>query len=69
VCPIVSAVLVRGVCAATPQFFYAAEIAAAKMLLFFRKSAAMGFFTIRVYERKGSFGTAVAPLHQPVLQL
>jgi len=61
--------LARGVCAVIPRFFYAAEIAAAKMLLFLRKSATLGFFTIRVYERKGSFGTAVAPLHQPVLQL
>ena len=67
--PLVSVELARGVCAEIPLFFYAAEIAAAKMLLFFRKSVAMVFFTIRVYERKGSFGTAVAPLHQPVLQL
>ena len=32
--PLVSAVLARGVCAVIPLFFYAAEIAAAKMLLF-----------------------------------
>ena len=37
--PLVSAVLARGVCAEIPLFFYGAEIAAAKMLLFFRKSA------------------------------
>ncbi len=67
--PLVSAVLARGMRAEIPRFFYAIEITAAKILLFFQESAAMGFFTIRVYERKGSFGTAVAPLHQPVLQL
>ena len=67
--PLVSAVLARVVCAEIPLFFYAAEITAVKMLLFLRESVAMVFFTIRVYERKGSFGTAVAPLHQPVLQL
>ena len=39
VCPLVSAVLARGVCAVIPQFFYATEITAAMMLLFFRKSA------------------------------
>ena len=32
--PLVSAELARGVCAVIPLFFYAAEIAAAKMLLF-----------------------------------
>ena len=68
-CTLVSEVLARGMRAVIPWFFYAAEIAAAKMLLFFRKSATMDTFTIRVYERKGSFGTAVAPLHQPALQL
>ena len=47
-CPIVSAVLARGVCGVIPLFFYAAEIAAAKMLLFFRKSAAMDILTKRV---------------------
>ena len=35
-CPIDSAVLARGVLAEIRLFFYAAEIAAAKMLLFFR---------------------------------
>jgi len=34
VCPLVSAVLARGVCAVIPRFFYAAKIAAAKMLFF-----------------------------------
>ena len=43
VCPLVSAVLARGVCAVIPRFFYAAEIAAAKMLLFLRELAAMVF--------------------------
>ena len=37
----------RGVCAEIPRFFFAAEIAAAGMLLFFRESAAMGFLTLR----------------------
>jgi hypothetical protein len=60
-CPLVSAVLARGLRAEIPRFFVAQ--------LFFRKSATMDTFTIRVYERKGSFGTAVAPLHQPALQL
>ena len=50
VCPLVLAVLVRGMRAEIPRFFYAAEIAAAGMLLFFRKSAAMGFLTLRVRE-------------------
>ena len=45
--PLVSAELARGVCAVIPLFFYAAEIAAAKMLLFFRKSEAMDIFTLR----------------------
>ena len=40
VCPIVSAVLARGVCPEIPLFFYATEIAAARMMLvFFWKSA------------------------------
>ncbi len=47
-CPLVSAVLARGLRAEIPQFFYAAEIAAAKMLLFFRKSTAMDILTRRV---------------------
>ena len=46
-CPIDSAVLARGVLAEIPLFFYAAGIAAAKMLLFFRKSATMDIFTLR----------------------
>ena len=41
-----SAVLARGVCAVIPLFFYVAEIAAAKMLLFFRKSATMDILAI-----------------------
>ena len=45
--PLVSAELARGVCAVIPLFFYAAEIAAAKMLMFFRKSEAMDIFTLR----------------------
>jgi hypothetical protein len=40
-------VLARGLRAEIPQFFYAAEIAVAKMLVFFRESAAMGFLTLR----------------------
>ena len=48
--PLVSAELALGVRAEIPRFFYAAEIAAAGMLLFFRKSAAMGFLTLRVRE-------------------
>ena len=43
---LVSAVLAHGVLAEIPRFFYAAEIAAAKMLLFLRKSAAMDILTI-----------------------
>ena len=46
-CPLFSAVLARGVRAVIPLFLYAAEIAAAKMLLFLRKSASMGFLTKR----------------------
>ena len=45
-CPLVSAVLARGVFAVIPLFFYAAEIAAAKMLLFFRESAGMDILNI-----------------------
>ena len=45
-CPLVSAVLARGVRTEITRFFYAAEIAAAKMLLFLRKSAAMDILTI-----------------------
>ncbi len=43
-CPLVSAVLARGVCAVIFQCFYAAENVSAKMLLFFRKSAKMDIF-------------------------
>ena len=43
-CPLVSAVLARGVCAVIPLFFYAAEIAAAKMLLFFAGIGEDGYF-------------------------
>jgi hypothetical protein len=46
---LVSAVLARGVSAEIPLFFYAARIATAKMLLFLRESAAMGFLTKRVF--------------------
>ena len=46
-CPLVSAVLVRALRAEIPLFFYAAEIAAAKMLLFFRESVAMDILTKR----------------------
>ena len=46
-CLLDSAVLVRALRAEIPLFFYAAEIAAAKMLLFLRKSASMGFLTKR----------------------
>ena len=42
-----SAELARGVCAEIPRFFYVAEIAAAKMLLFFRKPATMDILTKR----------------------
>ena len=45
---IVSAMLVRALRAEIPGFFYAAEIAAAGMLLFFRKSATMDILNIRV---------------------
>ena len=44
-CPIDSAVLARSELAETPLFFYAAEIAAAKMLLFFRKPATVDILT------------------------
>ena len=46
-CPIVSAVLARGVCAVIPLFFYADEIAAAMMLLFFWELEWVSFLTIR----------------------
>ena len=39
--------------------FYVAEIVAAKMLLFFRKPATMGFFTIR--------GAGAAMFHRAIL--
>ena len=38
-CPLVSAVLARGLRAVIPLFFYAVEIAAAGMLVFFRELA------------------------------
>ena len=44
-CPIDSAVLARGVLAEIPLFFYAAGIAAAMLLLFFRKSATVDILT------------------------
>ena len=43
-CPLVSAVLARGLRAVIPLFFYAAEIAAAKMLLFFAGIGEDGYF-------------------------
>ena len=46
-CPLVSAVLARGVRAEIPLFFYATEIAAAKTLLIFRKPATMDILTKR----------------------
>jgi hypothetical protein len=49
------------VCAVIPLFFYAAEIAAAGMLLFFRKSAAMDILTKRGFGR-----TSVAGKHERV---
>ena len=67
-CPLVSAVLARGVCAEIPLFFYVAKIAAAKMLLFFRKLAAMDILTKRVYQTTGEgalvFHEAPAPGNQ-----
>ena len=44
--PLVSVELARGLRAEIPRFFYAAEIAAAGMLLFFGESAAMDTFTM-----------------------
>ena len=46
--PLVSAVLARGVCAVIPLFFYAAEIVAAKVLLFFRESVEVVILAVRV---------------------
>ena len=46
-CPLVSAVLARGVRAEIPLFFYATEIAAAKTLLIIRKPATMDILTKR----------------------
>jgi hypothetical protein len=48
-------VLARGVRAVIPRFFYAAEIPATEMLLFFRKSAAMDILTIQ--GRRGAGAT------------
>ena len=59
--PLVSAELARGVHAEIPRFFYAAEIAAAKMLLFLRKSAALDILTKRGFGR-----TSVAGKHERV---
>ena len=47
-CPLVPAVLARGVCAVIPLFFYTSEITAAGMLLFLRKSVAMDILTLGV---------------------
>jgi hypothetical protein len=44
--PLVSAVLARSVCAVILLFFCVVEIAVAKMLLFFRESAAMDILNI-----------------------
>ena len=44
VCPLVSAELARGVCAEIPRLFFAAEIAAVKMLLFFAGIGEDGYF-------------------------
>ena len=46
--PLVSAVLVCGVRTEIPRFFYVAEIAAAKMLLFFRESVEVVILAVRV---------------------
>ena len=46
-CPLVSAVLARGVCAEIP-FFQATKIEATKMLLFFRESVAIDILIKRV---------------------
>jgi len=50
-CPLASAVLAYALCAVIPLFFYAAEIAAAKMLLFFRESATIDIFNIWVMQQ------------------
>ena len=50
-CPLVSAVLARGVRAEIPRFFWSTEIAAAKMLLFFPGIGDDGYF-----DYKGSSG-------------
>ena len=46
-CALVSVVLARGVSVVIPLFFYAAEIAAAKMLLFFQESVTIDILTVR----------------------
>ena len=46
-CPLVLVVLARGLRAEIPRFFYAVEIAAVVMLLFFRGSVAMDILSIR----------------------
>ena len=43
--------LAHGVCAVIPRFFYAAEIAAAMMLLFLRGSAAIDILTIMAVQQ------------------
>ena len=48
--PLVSAVLALGVRTGIPLFFYAAEIAAAKMLLFFRESVEVDILTVGVVQ-------------------
>jgi hypothetical protein len=53
--PLVSVELARGVRAEIPRFFYAAETAVAKMLLFFRKVALIGFFDHTGRVRHDSF--------------
>ena len=47
VCPLVSAVLARGLRAEIPRFFCVAENVAVKMLLFFWELVAMDIFTLR----------------------
>ena len=64
VCPLVLAELVRGLRAEIPRFFYAAEIAAAKMLLFLRESAAMDILIKRDKNAKRQM-SAIAPALSP----
>jgi len=46
-CLLVSVVLACGVCTVIPLFFYADEIAAVKILLFFQESATRNILTRR----------------------